>query len=67
VVRPAIHTNLLSITTCTQMSVGFSHDSFPRISCRLKELIDSCERVVLSEDEMETSDHGRGHDSGDFL
>jgi hypothetical protein len=26
-----------------------------------------CKRVVLSEDEMETSDHGRGHDSGDLL
>ncbi len=29
--------------------------------------IPGCERVVLSEDEMETSDHGRGHDSGDLL
>jgi hypothetical protein len=67
VVRPAIHTDLLSITTCTQIGVGFSQDSFSRISCRLNELIDSCERVILSEDEIETSDHGRDHDSGDFL
>ncbi len=56
VVRPTIHTNLLSIATCTQMNVGFSHDSFSRVSCRLNELIDICERVVLSEDRIALGD-----------